>query len=63
MISAGVVGKNERGNLYDFYGERLIFPIFNSFGDVVAYSGRAVDEKPERAKYKNTPQYGCVIFP
>lgn len=56
MISAGVVGKNERGNLYDFYGERLIFPIFNGFGDVVAYSGRAVDEKPERAKYKNTPQ-------
>ena len=56
MISAGVVGKNEKGFLYDFYGERLIFPIFNGFGDVVAYSGRSVDDNTQKAKYKNTPQ-------
>lgn len=56
MISAGVVGHGERDNLYDFYGERLIFPIFNGFGDVVAYSGRAIVERDDRAKYKNTPQ-------
>ena len=60
MVSAGVVGKNENGNYYDFYGTRLLFPIFNSFGDVVAYSGRAVDENPQRAKYKNTPQ--SIVF-
>ncbi len=57
MVLAGVVGKNEQG-YYDFYGTRLLFPIFNGFGDVVAYSGRAVDENPSRAKYKNTPQTG-----
>ncbi len=56
MLSAGVVGRNERGNLYDFYAERLIFPMSNGFGDVVAYSGRAVDDRTDRAKYKNTPQ-------
>lgn len=56
MLSAGVVGRGDRDNLYDFYGERLIFPIFNGFGDVVAYSGRAVAEREDRAKYKNTPQ-------
>ncbi len=55
MVLAGVAGKNEHG-AYDFYGTRLLFPIFNGFGDVVAYSGRAVEENPERAKYKNTPQ-------
>ena len=55
MILAGVAGRNEHG-LYDFYGTRLLFPIFNGFGDVVAYSGRAVDENSTRAKYKNTPQ-------
>ena len=60
MISAGVVGKSEKGSLYDFYGNRLIFPIFNGFGDVVAYSGRAVDDNIERAKYKNTPQ--TIVF-
>lgn len=60
MIAAGVVGQNEKGSLYDFYGNRLIFPIFNGFGDVVAYSGRAVDDNTERAKYKNTPQ--TIVF-
>ena len=56
VVLAGVVGKDESGRLYDFYGTRLLFPIANGFGDVVAYSGRSVDENPQRAKYKNTPQ-------
>jgi len=56
MVLAGVAGKNENGQAYDFYGTRLLFPIFNGFGDVVAYSGRSVDENSQRAKYKNTPQ-------
>lgn len=55
MVLAGVAGRNEHG-VYDFYGTRLLFPIFNGFGDVVAYSGRAVDGNEDRAKYKNTPQ-------
>ncbi len=59
MISAGVVGKNDMG-LYDFYGGRVIFPIFNSFGDVVAFSGRSIEQAPEHTKYKNTPQ--SLIF-
>ncbi|MBE5741532.1 MAG: DNA primase [Clostridiales bacterium] len=59
MVMAGVVGKNEHGS-YDFYGGRLLFPIMNGFGDVVAYSGRSVDDNPTHAKYKNTPQ--TVVF-
>ncbi len=59
MISAGVAGR-EKNSIYDFYSNRLIFPIFNSFGDVVAFSGRSVEENPEHAKYKNTPQ--TLIF-
>ena len=56
MIMAGACGRGEKGNIYDFYGTRLIFPIANGFGDIVAFSGRAVDDNVERAKYKNTPQ-------
>ena len=56
IVLAGVVGKDENGRLYDFYGTRLLFPIANGFGDIVAYSGRSVDNNPQRAKYKNTPQ-------
>lgn len=57
MIAAGVVGKNANNDgLYDFYGKRLIFPIFNGFGDVVGYSGRSVEQSPDHTKYKNTTQ-------
>ena len=59
MVMAGVAGKGDRG-YYDFYGTRLLFPICNGFGDVVAYSGRSVDGNEERAKYKNTPQ--TIVF-
>lgn len=59
LLMAGVVGKGDWG-LYDFYGKRLIFPIFNGFGDVVAYSGRSIEENPEHTKYKNSPQ--SIIF-
>ncbi len=60
MMSAGVVGAGNDNKIYDFYGKRLIFPIFNSFGDVVAYSGRSVTPSPEHTKYKNTPQ--TIVF-
>ena len=59
MVAAGVVGKDDYNRYYDFYGTRLIFPICNGYGDVVAYSGRALDENA-RAKYKNSPQ--TIVF-
>lgn len=55
MISAGVVGRGDNA-LYDFYGNRLIFPIFNGLGETVAYSGRSVVDSPNHTKYKNTAQ-------
>ncbi len=56
MVKAGVVGVGETDRYYDFYGRRLMFPIFNGFGDVVAFSGRSVEQNVEHTKYKNTPQ-------
>lgn len=61
MVKAGVIGTMEdSGRVYDFYGRRLIFPIFNGFGDVVAFSGRSVEQNVEHTKYKNTPQ--TIVF-
>ncbi len=57
MLTSGVVGLSDDGQrLYDFYGKRVIFPIFNGFGDVVGYSGRSVEVSPDHTKYKNTNQ-------
>ena len=53
MISSGAVGKSKSGSLYDELGGRLIIPIINQFGQVVAFGGRLL-EKADFAKYKNT---------
>lgn len=59
MISSGVCKKNERGKLYDFEAERLIVPIINSMGKVIAFGGRILQDKGF-GKYKNTSE--TVLF-
>ena len=47
----GRTGKN--GKLYDLFRNRVMFPIFDITGEVVAFSGRRLNESEER-KYVNT---------
>ena len=65
LISAGICAK-KNDKLFDCIGERLVFPIFNSFNECIGFSARAL-EKTEFAKYKNTAetivfQKGKVVF-
>ena len=53
-----IVQKNE--HFYDPMFERLTFPIKNSFGEVIGFSSRVLVDKPESAKYKNSPQ--TIVF-
>ena len=53
MLDSGVVSANKDGRLYDALGERLVFPIINSFDEVTGFSGRKL-EKVKFGKYKNT---------
>ena len=54
LLDSGVLSVNQKnGKLYDALGERLIFPIINSFDEVVGFSGRKL-EKVKFGKYKNT---------
>lgn len=52
MTLSGVVDVKD-GRYYDALGGRLIIPIINQFGQVVAFGGRLL-EKADFAKYKNT---------
>ena len=52
MILAGVAGEKDK-KCYDALGGRLIVPIINQFGQVIAFGGRVL-EKVEYGKYKNT---------
>lgn len=55
LLDAGIAEKRNDRTLYDVYAKRLIFPIFNLYGNVVGFSGRVL-EKTDFAKYKNTSQ-------
>jgi DNA primase len=58
LIDAGVSKKNERGGLTDKFRNRIMFPIADSAGRVVAFSGRIFgpDASPEAPKYLNSPE-------
>jgi len=57
---AGLNFKTERGSYVDRFRGRIMFPIYNSFGKVVGFSGRISPrlqkENPELAKYVNSPE-------
>ena len=55
MYTANVVGKSDRGGYYDRFRKRVMFPIINIRGNVVAFSGRAMPENEKKGgKYVNT---------
>ncbi len=58
MMDAGIA-ETKNGRYFDALANRLIFPIFNNFGEVVAFGGRKL-EKTDFAKYKNTKE--TVLF-
>lgn len=54
LKALGLVKTGEYGD-YDFFRDRLMFPIHNSKGSVIAFGGRAFDDKT-KAKYLNSQE-------
>ena len=52
LLSSGLIGKNEKG-YYDLFYDRIMFPLYDLSGNVVAYSGRIYNRK-DNSKYFNT---------
>ena len=54
MLNSGIFAKSQKNNKpYDLFRGRMMFPIFDTFGTIIAFGGRALgDEKP---KYINSP--------
>ena len=51
---AGLVIENEAGRRYDRFRERLMIPIVNPKGDIIAFGGRIIDHG--EPKYLNSPE-------
>ena len=61
LLKSGIAGRDEKfGKLYDKLANRLIFPVLNSFGECLGFSGRILEKTDFKAKYKNTEQ--TVVF-
>ena len=57
LIRAGLSVKNEeRGTVYDRFRDRLMFAIQDLHGNVVGFTGRALNADAKEAKYVNTPE-------
>jgi len=61
--AAGTPGQRS----YDRFRDRIMFPICNDIGEVIAFSGRVLKEKEGAAKYLNSPETplfrkGSVLF-
>jgi len=55
LAESGLFGKREDGSLYDRFRGRLMFPIHNESGKVIAFGGRAM-QADEQPKYLNSPE-------
>ena len=51
---AGLVIENETGRRYDRFRDRLMIPIINPKGDIIAFGGRIIDQG--EPKYLNSPE-------
>lgn len=52
---AGLLSRNEQGRIYDKFRDRLIFPIHDRRGRVIAFGGRVLG-KDDGPKYLNSPE-------
>ena len=51
-----LIATAESGRQYDFFRARLMIPIHNDAGEVVAFSGRLLDPEAKAQKYVNSPE-------
>ena len=57
LLKADLIKSSTRGDgYYDSFRDRLMFPIFNPSGKVIAFAGRILDETKKTAKYINSSQ-------
>jgi len=71
LVESGLVKlrdeENRRGDFYDRFRNRVMFPICDPNGQVIAFSGRVLEADAKAAKYVNSPETalfskGAVLF-
>lgn len=58
MVATGMVGRNQTGRFYDRFRGRIMFPVQDTQGRILAFGGRIVPwhETGNEGKYVNSPE-------
>jgi DNA primase len=54
LIESGLVKRSEKGNIYNIFRHRVMTPIFDLRGNIIAFGGRVLDDS--KPKYINSPE-------
>lgn len=56
LEKAGLIVKRENGNTYDRFRGRVIFPVHNLSGKIIAFGARMLGKEKDQPKYINSPE-------
>ena len=56
IVAAGLAGRGDRGETYDRFRSRLVWPIRDTTGQTVGFGARRLLEEDNGPKYLNTPE-------
>jgi DNA primase len=56
LLKVGLIKQNEAGRHYDHFRDRVMFPIHDRRGRVIAFGGRLLTDKENEPKYLNSPE-------
>lgn len=60
LVDAGILALKKNGtSFYNFFANRLLFPLYSESGDIIGYNGRLLDydkaDPKKKVKYLNSP--------
>jgi DNA primase len=61
LVKTGLLREREGGGMFDFFKGRVMFPIHNISGKVIAFGGRTLKSDKTVAKYFNSPESELYI--
>jgi len=56
LRKSGLFAENQEGELFDRFRDRVMIPITDESGNIIAFSGRILDKEASTAKYMNSPE-------
>jgi DNA primase len=56
LLKTGLIKQNESGHRYDHFRDRVMFPLFDVRGRVIAFGGRKLSKSEHEPKYINSPE-------